>query len=127
MRHVWTALCFERTILAVADRGEVTDCVIGADVTSRGQHLAGWTSVDVLLLVKREVGSAERAVLSLALVPHRNVRRDTRADEPTEELARPVRPARDKTVQTDAGALIPVRRTRGLRPQRLQYRTVSES
>src|SRR5580704_12509891 len=34
---------------------------------------------------------SEGPVVSLALVPHRNLRRDTRADEPAEELARSVR------------------------------------
>src|SRR5580704_2731270 len=34
---------------------------------------------------------SEGPVVSLALVPHRYLRRDTRADEPAEELARPVR------------------------------------
>jgi len=43
--------------------------MISADVTGRGQRLAGGTRVDVLLLVKREVGSAECAVVPCALVP----------------------------------------------------------
>jgi ABC-type uncharacterized transport system substrate-binding protein len=34
MRHVRTALRFERTSLTVADRGEITERMIGADVTN---------------------------------------------------------------------------------------------
>jgi hypothetical protein len=43
MRHVRTALRFERTSLTVADRGEITERMIGADVARRGQRLAGRT------------------------------------------------------------------------------------
>src|SRR4030081_155731 len=47
--------------------GKITELMISADVTGRGQRLAGGTRVDVLLLVKREVSSAECAVVPCAL------------------------------------------------------------
>jgi hypothetical protein len=85
LRHVRTALCFERANLAVTDRGKITELMISADVTGRGQRLAGGTRVDVLLLVKREVGSAECAVVPCALVPDRDVGRDIGADHEAEK------------------------------------------
>src|SRR5471032_2027859 len=64
--------------------------MISTDVTGRGQCFTGWTSVDVLLLVEREVGSAERAVIACALIPDRDVWRDFLADDPGKELPRSI-------------------------------------
>jgi len=98
MRHVRAALRFERTNLTVADRGEVTERMIGADVTGRGQRLAGRTRVDVLLFVECEVGSAECTVIACSLVPDRDVGGDTGVNHEAEKLARPIRGIRHQAI-----------------------------
>ena len=54
------------------------------------QHLSRRTDVLVLFGIKDEVGSAERSVVPIALIPNRNVRFDLLVDQPAEELAGPI-------------------------------------
>ena len=76
--------------------------MISADVTGRGQLLAGRTRVDVLFLVEREVGSAECAVITCALIPDRDVGRDIGINHDAEKLARPIRSIRHQPIGLEA-------------------------
>ncbi len=51
------------------------------------EDLAAWAEIDVPLLVEAEVGTRKGAVVSLAFVPDRDVRRDLLAYQPTQKLA----------------------------------------
>ncbi len=80
----------------------MTDYMIGAGVTGRGQRFAGRTSVDVLILVECEVGSAECAVVACALVPNRDVRCYIGVSHEAEKLARPIRGIRHQPIGLEA-------------------------
>ena len=88
--RVWTALRLEGTSAAVALQRKIAQLVISADVACGLKQLVRGTHVDITLAIEREVAAREGSIFSIALVPHRNVRRDAGADEPAEELACPV-------------------------------------
>ena len=96
--HVWTASRLELAGPAVLLRCSVlADAVMGA-VGARHrvvapellQHLSRRTDVLVLFGIKDEVGSVERPVVPIALIPNRDVRFDLLVDQPSEELAGPI-------------------------------------
>ncbi len=88
------ALRLERAGLAVPLERNVAQNMVGADAACGREQLAGWADVDVALIVECKVGTRESAILTGALIPDWNVRRDTGLDQPTQELAGAVRPCR---------------------------------
>ena len=89
-RRLPTTLRLEGAKLAVALERTVAQNMVGTDAASGRKQLSRGTDIDVALIVELEVGAREGAVLSRALIPNRDVRRDTGLDQPTEELARAV-------------------------------------
>src|SRR5262249_28408744 len=69
------------------------------DPAGARQELALGTDVDVALLVEREVGTRECAVLASTLVPNGNVRRDALFNEPAEDLTGAICCVSGKTVR----------------------------
>ena len=57
------------------------------DCAGRCEQVACGADVDISPFVECEVGARQRAVISLAHVPNRDVRLDVGCDQPTEELA----------------------------------------
>src|ERR1700719_967089 len=84
---------FEWAAAAIACPGPVIQCLlIGGNLASRGENLAGRTNVDVALLVECEVLPTEGPILALRLVDHRDVRGYLRfVDQPGEVGSRTVR------------------------------------
>ena len=70
------ALWLQRAGRAVVLIGPVVDNVALIDVAGAGELRAAWANIDVALLVEDEIGSAEGAIGTRRLVPHRNVGRD---------------------------------------------------
>src|SRR5450759_2868900 len=73
--------------------------MVGADAACGREQLAGWADVDVALIVECKVGTRESAILTGALIPDWNVRRDTGLDQPTQELAGAVGRVGDETLE----------------------------
>jgi len=81
----------QRAGVAVAFRGTIESSASVVHCATGPEQLAIWADVDAASLVPPEVRAREDAVLTVALLPDRNVRRYLLLlDEPTEELARPV-------------------------------------
>ena len=60
------------------------------DIASAGERRAPWANIDVALLIEDEVGSAEGAIVTCRLVPHRNVRCDLAIYQPLEQPYRTI-------------------------------------
>ena len=96
-RGVWTAAGLEFTTLTVSFAGPVfpvsTADIVGARerevATILHEQLAGGTGELVVDRIEDEVRAAEGPVITLAIIPDRNVRRDALIDEPAEELPVP--------------------------------------
>jgi len=86
-RHVRAATRLERTGPAVQHRCDVADCVIGTDMPSGDQLLSCRADIDIPLAVELKLGPRECTIISLAHVPHWNMRDDTGTDHEGEELA----------------------------------------
>src|SRR5215472_1932951 len=85
--HSRTALRFERACIAIALGRKIAQHMVVTDVARGLEHLAGGADIDVALPVKCEVAAGEGAILTGALVPHRDLRRDAGTNQPAEELA----------------------------------------
>jgi hypothetical protein len=85
--HVRAALLLQGTLAAAGDGCEVADRMIAVNSAARCQRLAGRTNVDIPPAIGPEVGPRERAIISLAFVPHRDARDDAGADDESQELA----------------------------------------
>jgi hypothetical protein len=70
MRRLRTAVDLARARVAIQLAGAVQACLAVVNPAGGPQELAGRTDVDVVLLVEPEVATGERAVLTLAHVPH---------------------------------------------------------
>ena len=60
------------------------------DIACAGQFRATWANIDVTLLIEDEVGSAEGAICTSRLVPHRYVRCDVAIHQPFEQPDRAI-------------------------------------
>ena len=89
-RHVRAAPLFHMAFTAARHRCDVTDRVITVNSVGRRQRLAGRTDVDIPSTVEPELGPRERAIISLAHVPHRNVWDDAGIGDKRQEVASPV-------------------------------------
>jgi len=90
-RCLWAALRFQQTATAVAHAGHIQKCLPIVDQPARREGLAGRADVHIALLVEREVYPAERPILTLRLIDHRDVRRNLLiVDEPVEVCPRSV-------------------------------------
>src|SRR6516165_3555324 len=85
--HVRATLLLQGTLAAAGDGCEIADRMIAVNPATRCQRLASWTNVDIPPAIEPEVGPRERAIIPLALVPHRDVRDDAGADDKSQELA----------------------------------------
>ena len=56
------------------------------DPTCGGKQFACWANVDIAFLVEGEVAPRERSIFSPTFIPDGNVRRDTGANQPAQEL-----------------------------------------
>src|SRR5579859_2586338 len=84
------ALWLQRAGRAVALIGPVVDNVALIDVAGAGELRAAWANIDVALLVEDEVGSAEGAIGTRRLVPHRNMGRDLVIHQPRQQPHRTI-------------------------------------
>src|SRR5919204_4559200 len=76
-RRLWAALRFQRTGTAVAHAGHIQKCLPIVDQPARRREgLAGRADVYIALPVEGEVFPAERPILTLRLIDHRDVRRN---------------------------------------------------
>ena len=87
LRYVWAALRLQDAGTAIELARPVEDRAAVMHPTSRPQRLAVRAPVLGLLLVESEVAAREGAVVTVALVPDRDVRRDAGVDELAPELA----------------------------------------
>jgi hypothetical protein len=78
-RHVRTGLHLKRTNIAVELGGSITEYIAVLHSSSAAQHLVVRTDVDVSSFVPAKVG--ERAVIALAGIANRDVRRDPSTDQ----------------------------------------------
>lgn len=89
--------------MAVAFARTIAHSMVSPGTACGRKQFAGGADRDVALIVEGEVGTREGTVLSRALIPDRDVRRDTGLDQPTEELAvlDGTSPASFRTLTTD--------------------------
>jgi len=89
-RRVGAAPLFQGALTAAEHGCEVADCMIAVNPATRRQCLACRTDIDVALAVESELRPRERAVVSLAHVPHGNMRDDAGPVDEGQEPAGPI-------------------------------------
>ena len=73
---VWAAARFQRTALAVSSACAIEQRAIACRAARASEVLAARAFIAILLWVELELGTADRAVRALRLVPHRHMRLD---------------------------------------------------
>ena len=84
--HVRSALRLDWARAAVTGAREVKDRSAVMDPACGGKQFACGADVNIAFLVEGEVAPRERSIFSPAFIPDGNVRRDTGANQPAQEL-----------------------------------------
>ena len=90
---------FNEQLRAVALAGPVVNDVALIDIARAGQFRTTWANIDVALLIEDEVGTAEGAIGTCRLVPHRYVRCDVAIHQPFEQPDRAIEPCRPRAAR----------------------------
>jgi hypothetical protein len=106
-RHFRTTPRLQFAGVAVMFAGAIEQCrPIIHQSSGRGQHLAGWTDVDIGFLIVGEVFARERPIVAGRLVEHRNLRLDRAlVDQPPQHLGCPVGTVGGQALGTEPEAI----------------------